>query len=81
MSHALKSRLESALIRHDRLNAERAARSKHGYHNPHALALYLQRLDDVIAEIDAGADPVKAIESGFNDKVRTVCLKALQVTT
>lgn len=73
---ALKAKLEAALLRHDRLNCERAARSRRAYYNPNAYALYLGRLDRVMAAVAAGAPLDRALATGFHDRVLTVLQRA-----
>ena len=54
---------------------DRRASTRKG-HNPHALGIYFQRVDDICADIEAGADPRAAIVAGFSDRIAAACLKA-----
>jgi hypothetical protein len=76
IDEALRRVLETALVRHDRMEYEKA--QKRGtYYNNHALALMLSRVDDVVEDVQHGALPRDAIMAGFTGKLRTVCLKAI----
>ena len=55
---------------------DRRASTRKG-HNPYALGQYFQRVDEVCADIDNGADPRAAILAGFSRRVANTCLKAL----
>lgn len=55
---------------------DRRASTRKG-HNPHALGIYFQRVDEVCADIANGADPRAAILAGFSGRVADACLKAL----
>jgi hypothetical protein len=66
----LRDTLFSALILFD---AKQAARP--GY-NRFAMPQYLQRLDEVMADIDAGAPVREAIVAGFNGRLAAALLKA-----
>lgn len=57
---------------------DRKASKRKGY-NPHALGIYFQRVDEVCADIDKGADVRKAICAGFSDRLLDHCLKALDL--
>lgn len=70
MTTILRAKLVSALTQYDVRQA-----AKPGY-NPHALAQYLARIDDVIADIEAGADVRAAIVAGFSGRLATAALKA-----
>ena len=66
----LRDILISALLAYDRRQATRA-----GY-NRHAIALYLERLDDVMGDIQRGAPIRDAIVAGFNGRLAQALLKA-----
>ena len=57
---------------------DRRASTRKG-HNPHALGIYFQRVDEICADIDKGADPRAAIMAGFSGRVADACLKALNL--
>ena len=71
----LRDKLISALIAYDRRQASRA-----GY-NRHAIALYLERLDDVMTDIKRGAPERDAIVAGFSGRVAQALLKAADCTS
>lgn len=74
----IRSKLNHAVTAYDRKQEERAARSKRGYYNAYALAQYLTRIDDIMADIAAGAEPAAAIIAGFSaGPLRDACLKAI----
>ena len=77
MTPDLAFTLTQAISTFDRKASERAARSKRGYHNRFALAQYLTRCDEVVADVDAGASPRAAIIAAFEGRLRDVCLKAI----
>jgi len=52
--------------------------SKRGY-NPHALAIYFERLELIEARVAAGCDLRRAILEGFSDRVQDACLRALDL--
>lgn len=57
---------------------DRRASTRKG-HNPYALGQYFQRVDDICADIDNGADPRAAILAGFSGRVADACLRALNL--
>jgi hypothetical protein len=65
----LQEKLVHALTAYDRKQS-----TKRGY-NPNALGIYFQRIDDVIADIDRGADPRAAIVAGFTGRVQDAALR------
>lgn len=67
----IKDKLVNAVTRFD------ARQSKGKYWNPHALPIYLDRVDAVCSDIDAGASPRQAIIAGFTDRICDACLKAI----
>jgi hypothetical protein len=68
---AIRAALVQAITRWDRQQSTRQ-----GY-NVYALGLYLIRLDEVMAEIEAGRAPVEAVTEGFNDRLRDRLLSAI----
>lgn len=78
MTADIRRALLHAVTAFDRKQEERAARNPRAYHNAHALAQYLARVDDVLADIEAGATPTDAIVAGFSPgALRNACLKAI----
>jgi hypothetical protein len=67
----MRQKLVNALTDYDRKQSTRR-----GY-NPHALALYFEALDDALAQAEKGKPINTALESMFNDRVLSVCLKAI----
>lgn len=65
-----REKMVAALTAYDRRQS-----SRKGY-NPYALAGYLGRIEEIAADIEAGADPRKAICAGFCDRVCAAALKA-----
>lgn len=74
----IRNALAQALTTYDRKQSERAARSRRGYHNSHALGIYLARVDDIIRDIEHGATPTEAICAGFTGTLQSTCLKAIK---
>lgn len=66
----IRHALTHALTAYD----EKESRKKHW--NPYALPQYLARVDDIMADIEAGADPAAAICAGFSGRLQSLCLKA-----
>lgn len=69
----IQARLVHALTAYDSKQSTRKG------HNPYALGIYFQRVDEIIADIKAGADVRAAICAGFSDRVLDVVLKALSL--
>lgn len=67
--------IKSTLI-HAVTEFDRKSSTKRGY-NPYALGIYMQRVDEVCADIERGASPRKALCAGFNDRLLDHCLKAI----
>ena len=65
---SVHAKLQQALVRYDRLQEEDAQRNPRRHYNPHALPQYLRRLDDVMADIGAGATPQAAIVAGRSNE-------------
>lgn len=65
----LKRNLEAAISRWDRRNKSH-----------HAGALALLRLDECMAEIEAGADVRETLCANFNDRLLTALLAALPLS-
>ena len=74
-ANQLRARLVSAATQFDR-----RAQTRRGW-NPYALPQYLARIDEVIADVRAGADPRAAIIAGFCDRLRDALLKACGFAT
>ncbi len=66
----LKDKLSIALINYDGKQSK-----KRGY-NCHALPIYLQRLDEVIEDIQNGASVRSAIVAGYSGRLAAALLKA-----
>ena len=67
----LRARLVNGLTTYDR----RQSRQRH--YNPHALALYVGRIDDVLADVEAGAAVEAALRAAFCGAVlRAACRAA-----
>lgn len=66
----LKDKLISAATAFD------AKQSRKRFYNPCALGIYFERIDEVCADIERGADPRSAIMAGFSDRLLTAMLKA-----
>ena len=58
------------------LTAYDAAQSRKPGYNLYALPQYLARIDAVMADIEAGAEPRAAIMAGFTGTLQRRCLKA-----
>ena len=71
----IKSRLISAVTAWDRKQLSK----KH--HNPHALVIYIERVDEVMRDIESGTNPRAAIIRGFNDRLLDHCLRSLDMET
>ena len=67
----IRARLVHAVTAYDRKQSTRR-----GY-NPFALGQYLERVDMIVNDIAAGAEPRKAICAGFSDRLLDHCLKAV----
>lgn len=77
MNTALRAKIVLALSEYDRKQAEAARKNPRRHHSPYAIGIYLQRLDEVMADIDRGADPAAAISAGFEGPLlRTILRKA-----
>ena len=69
MTMQLRRRLESAIAKWDRRNK-----------SPHAGAVALLRLDEVMKEIEAGRDAREALCDGFNDRLLNALLLELPLS-
>jgi len=67
---SLRAVIVAALTTYDR-----GQQNKRGY-NRYALSQYFARVDEVIADIEAGADVRAAIVNGFSGAIARVVLKA-----
>ena len=68
-----KDKLISALTQYDARQAKRKG------HNPYALGIYFQRVDDVMRDIESGADIRAAVVAGFTGRLADTCLRALDL--
>lgn len=66
-----KDKLIHALTQYDVKQSK-----KRGY-NPYALGIYFQRIDEVCADVERGADIRKAINAGFSGRLADCALRAL----
>lgn len=67
-----KDKLIAALTEYDRKQSTRRG------HNPHALALYFEALDEALTQVEKGRSIQTALQGVFNDRVLDVCLRAIQ---
>jgi hypothetical protein len=73
----IHDKLSHAVTAYDIKQEMKARRNPRACHNVHALSQYLLRVDDIIADIAAGASVDAAICAGFTPgALRTACLKA-----
>lgn len=70
-SYSYRDTLIHAVTAYDRKES-----TKRGY-NRNALGIYFNRIDDICADIDAGADPRQAIVAGLSGRLVDHCLRAL----
>jgi hypothetical protein len=73
----LDSFLGHAVTRWDRMQAAKAARSKRGYYNPNALAIYLGRVEETVDAVRRGLGVEAALQAGFNDRLLAFLLNAV----
>jgi hypothetical protein len=66
----LELKLLNAATEYDRLESTKR------HYNPYALAQYLARITEVVADVDNGADVRAAIVAGFNGRLCAKLLKA-----
>ena len=67
----ITARLVGALTEYDRKQSTKR------FYNPHALGIYLERCEQVIADIERGASVRDAVMAGFSDRLRDHILRAL----
>jgi hypothetical protein len=63
------------VVEFDRRAIDRSKKKPRSWHNPHALGIYLTRVDEVMADIQRGADPAQAVAQGFSGPLLRVVLK------
>lgn len=68
-SNTLRAAMLHAVTAYDRRQV-----GKRG-HNPYALPQYFERIEEICADIDAGADPRAAIVAGFSGRLANAILK------
>lgn len=68
-----KDILISALTQYD----QKEKKKKH--YNSFALGIYFQRVDDVMLDIEKGADVRAAVVAGFTGRLADCCLRALKL--
>jgi hypothetical protein len=61
--HTLERQLKSIVYLYD------MAQSNKRSYNPFALGIYNDRVDRIVAEVEAGEDPQVCINRGFNDRL------------
>lgn len=76
MNETLKNKLISAVTQYDEKELKRSIKNPRAHYNPYALNQYLARVNDIEDDVDAGADPAKAITAGFSGRLRNAVLKA-----
>lgn len=69
----LKAKLVNGLTTYDRRQSK-----KRGY-NHHALAIYLQRVDEIVADVERGAPVNKALQRGFCGAVLKAACQAVGI--
>ena len=75
-------RSETKLLRHTLVHAVTrydAKQSRKRGWNPYALPQYLERVEAIVEDVEAGADPAAAIQAGFLGTLATACLKAAKL--
>lgn len=72
---ALKRDLEHAVTRYDRRQANNV---RNRSYNPNALAIYLRRVDDIVADVEGGMDWRDAVTKGFTDRLRDFVLSYME---
>lgn len=72
----LQSALVSAATQYDAKEQARCRKNPRANYNPYALPQYFARIDEVIANIEAGAQVRPAIVAGFTGRLRDAFLKA-----
>jgi hypothetical protein len=65
MARNLSIDLAHAVTRYDREQEAWAKRGKRRYHNPHALGIYLLRVEEVVYDIDGGMPLGDALRQAF----------------
>jgi hypothetical protein len=78
-SPEIESKLISALTQLDAREQIRTGGTRAKGYNPNALGIYFYRVEQIIADIDAGADVRAAICAGFTGRPLNVCLQALNL--
>lgn len=74
MNHEqIRFALVNAVTTYDRQQSTR----KH--YNRYALGQYLSRVNDIMEDIENGADPAQAIAAGFTETLQKRCLKACKL--
>lgn len=70
--YKLRSTLLHAVTQYDRKQSTKR------HYNIYALPQYLGRVQDVITDIDAGAEPIAAISAGFSGPLQSFILKSVR---
>jgi hypothetical protein len=72
-ANLLYSDLASAVTQYD------IRQSRKRYYNHHALGIYLGRVEEIVAQVEAGADLRTAITAGFCDRLRDHVLRSVSI--
>lgn len=72
----LSRALVSAATRYDEKEQARARKNPRAHYNPYALPQYFARIEEVAANVKAGAEVRPAIIAGFSGSLRNAMLKA-----
>lgn len=71
-NEALRIKLISAITTYDKKQSKKTS------YNPHALALYIAGIDEVVELKNKGISIEKAISDIFSDQLADACLKAIK---
>lgn len=69
----LKDTLTHAVTAYDRKQSTKR------FYNHYALAQYFERIEEICADVERGADVRKAVVAGFSDRLLDHCLRALNM--
>ena len=73
-----RSPITRAALIHAVTAYDRKQSGKRG-HNLNALGIYFARVDDIMADLESGADLRQAVIAGFTGAVQAACLRALHL--
>lgn len=74
----LKADLESAVTLYDAKQMRRAMRNPRAYYNHNALSIYLDRVDAIMLDVQAGAEPRLAVIAAFSGTLLNAALRAMR---